>query len=99
MSEMDRVIHEPVRLRIMAILSGVDRADFKFMLSTLGLSKGNLASHVDKLERAGYVAVEKSFNGKLPHTEYRLTDAGRTALADYWAAMDVIRASPEKKRS
>ena len=99
MSELDRTIHEPVRLRIMAILSGVDRADFKFMLSTLGLSKGNLASHVDKLERAGYVAVEKSFNGKLPHTEYRLTDAGRTALADYWAALDVIRASPQEKHS
>ena len=99
MSELDRVIHEPVRLRIMAILSGVDRADFKFMLSMLGVSKGNLASHVDKLERAGYVAVEKSFNGKLPHTEYRLTNPGRTALTDYWAALDVIRASPQKKHS
>jgi DNA-binding transcriptional ArsR family regulator len=99
MSELDRTIHEPVRLRIMAILSGVDRADFKFMLSTLGLSKGNLASHVDKLERAGYLAVEKSFCGKLPHTDYRLTDAGRTALANYWAALDVIRASPQKGHS
>ena len=96
MSELDRTIHEPVRLRIMAILSGVDRADFKFMLSTLGLSKGNLASHIDKLERAGYVAVHKSFNGKMPHTDYRLTDPGRTALANYWAALDVIRASPSK---
>ena len=92
MSELDRVIHEPVRLRIMAILSGVDRADFKFILSTLGLSKGNLASHVDKLEQAGYVEVQKSFNGKMPHTEYRMTDAGRAALADYWTALDDIRA-------
>ena len=92
MSELDRVIHEPVRLRIMAILSGVDRADFKFMLSTLGLSKGNLASHVDKLEQAGYVEVQKSFNGKMPHTEYCMTDAGRCALADYWATLDGIRA-------
>jgi DNA-binding MarR family transcriptional regulator len=96
MSELDRTIHEPVRLRIMAILSGVDRADFKFMLTTLGLSKGNLASHIDKLERAGYVEVQKSFNGKLPHTEYRLTDAGRTALHDYWAALDAIRVSPAR---
>ncbi len=92
MSELDRVIHEPVRLRIMAILSGVDRADFKFMLSTLGLSKGNLASHVDKLEQAGYVEVLKSFNGKMPHTEYRLTGSGRTALSKYWAELDAIRA-------
>ena len=55
MSEIDRVIHEPVRLQIMSVLTGVDRADFTFMLTTLGLSKGNLSSHVDKLERAGYV--------------------------------------------
>ena len=94
MSELDRTIHEPVRLRIMAILSGVDLADFNFMLSALRLSKGNLASHVDKLERAGYLEVRKSFNGKMPHTEYRLTDVGRTALADYWAALDAIRANP-----
>lgn len=93
MSELDRVIHEPVRLRIMSILSGVDRADFKFMLSTLGVSKGNLASHIDKLEQAGYVDVQKSFNGKMPHTEYRMTNAGRIALANYWAELDVIRAS------
>ena len=94
MSELDRTIHEPVRLRIMAILTGVDTADFNFMLSTLGLSKGNLACHIDKLERAGYVEVRKSFNGKMPHTEYRLTGAGRTALADYWTALDAIRGNP-----
>jgi DNA-binding MarR family transcriptional regulator len=102
MSELDRVIHEPVRLRIMAILSGVDRADFKFMLSTLGLSKGNLASHIDKLEQAGYVEVQKSFHGKMPHTEYHLTDAGRAASADYWNTLDAIRAgrvSPDSSRS
>jgi DNA-binding transcriptional ArsR family regulator len=93
MSELDRIIHEPVRLRIMAILSGVDRADFKFMLSTLGLSKGNLASHIDKLEQAGYVEVQKSFNGKMPHTEYQITNAGRNALTDYWTQLDAIRGS------
>ena len=94
MSELDRTIHEPVRLRIMSILSGVDLADFNFMLSAPRLSKGNLACHIDKLERAGYVEVQKSFNGKMPHTEYRLTDAGRTALADYWTALDAIRKNP-----
>jgi DNA-binding transcriptional ArsR family regulator len=93
MTELDRIIHEPVRLRIMAVLSGVDRADFKFLLSTLGLSKGNLASHVDKLERAGYVEVHKSFQGKMPHTEYRLTATGRSALEGYWTALDAIRAA------
>jgi DNA-binding transcriptional ArsR family regulator len=93
MSELDRVIHEPVRLRIMAILSGVDRADFKFMLSTLGLSKGNLASHMDRLEQAGYVEIQKSFNGRMPHTEYCLTEVGKSALANYWAELDAIRAN------
>jgi DNA-binding PadR family transcriptional regulator len=61
-------------------------------LSALGLSKGNLSAHVDRLESARYVEVLKSFNGKIPHTEYRLTEAAREALTDYWAALDQIRA-------
>lgn len=93
MTELDRIVHEPVRLRIIAVLSGVDSADFKFLLSTLRLSNGNLASHVDKLERAGYVEVRKSFQGKIPHTQYRLTPAGRSALKDYWTCLDAIRSS------
>ncbi len=93
MTDLDRVIHEPVRLRIMAILSGVDVADFKFMLTTLGLSKGNLSSHVDRLESAGYVRVKKGFNGKVTHTDYCLTKKGRSALAAYWAALEKIRMS------
>ena len=57
MTELDRTIHEPARLRIVTILSGVDVADFNFLLETLGLTKGNLSSHIDRLERAGYVDV------------------------------------------
>ena len=94
MSEIDRVIHEPVRLRIMSVLTGVDRVDFTFMLTTLGLSKGNLSSHIDRLERAKYVKVHKSFVGKTTLTEYSLTKKGQKALADYWSALDHIRASP-----
>ena len=96
MTNIDRIIHEPVRLRILSILIGVDLADFKFLLSTLGLSKGNLSSHTDKLQRAGYVDVQKSFNGKIPYTVYQITDAGRQALSDYWAALDQIRADCNK---
>jgi DNA-binding transcriptional ArsR family regulator len=92
MNEIDRVIHEPIRLRIMSILSGVDKADFKFVLSTLGLSKGNLSSHIDKLEQAGYVAVEKGFRGKVTYTEYSLTKSGKKALAAYWSILEEIRA-------
>ncbi|MCA9100331.1 MAG: transcriptional regulator [Planctomycetales bacterium] len=93
MNDIDRVIHEPVRLRILTVLTGVDLADFNFFLATLGLSRGNLSSHVDKLQRAGYVDVRKSFNGKLPHTDYQITENGRKALADYWQALDQIRAA------
>jgi DNA-binding transcriptional ArsR family regulator len=94
MKDIDRLIHEPVRLRILSILTGVDLADFKFLVTTLALSRGNLSSHMDKLERAGYVEVRKGFNGKIPHTDYRITDAGRKALSDYWSALDEIRAAP-----
>ena len=91
MNDIDRIVHEPIRLRIMSILSGIDKADFNFMISTLGLSKGNLSSHIDKLEQAGYVSVEKSFKGKVTCTEYSLTKAGKKALATYWTTLEQIR--------
>ena len=96
MNDLDRTIHEPARLRIVTILSGVDAADFSFLLETLGLTKGNLSSHMDRLEKAGYVEIIKSFKGKIPHTEFRLTKDGREALAAYWAGLDAIRALREK---
>lgn len=97
MAGIDRVIHEPVRLRILMVLSGVDRTDFKFLVTTLGLSKGNLSSRIDRLERAGHVKVHKSFSGKIPHTSYRLTRKGRQALENYWSAMDEIRSAAGKR--
>ena len=95
--KLDRIIHEPVRLRIMAMLGGVDTVDFKFMISTLGLSKGNLSSHIEKLEVAGYVKVMKSFNGKITCTEYALTPKGRKALEQHWIALDKLRATSRSK--
>lgn len=92
MSELDRTIHEPARLRILTILSGVDASDFNFLLNTLGLTKGNLSSHMDRLEKGGYVEVIKSFNGRIPHTEFQITPTGRTALENYWKELDAIRA-------
>lgn len=91
MTELDRTIHEPARLRILTILSGVDKADFKFLLTTLDLTRGNLSSHMARLEDAGYVKVVKSFNGKVPHTEYRMTRAGQKAITKYWRSLDEIR--------
>jgi DNA-binding transcriptional ArsR family regulator len=93
MTELDRVIHEPARLRIATILAGVEWADFAFLLSVLKLTKGNLSSHMDRMEKAGYVEVRKQFNGKMPHTDYRLTPLGRETLDRYWAEIDRIRAA------
>jgi DNA-binding MarR family transcriptional regulator len=96
--ELDRIIHEPVRLRIMATLGGVDTVDFRFLVSTLGLSKGNLSSHVDKLESAGYVKVTKGFHGKITNTQYALTLRGRKALSQHWESLDKLRAVSNGKR-
>lgn len=89
--ELDRIVHEPARLRIMMILSGADKADFNFLLSALGLTKGNLARHTEKLELAGYVKIDKTFKGKIPNTSYQLTTKGCKALTQYWKNLDVIR--------
>ena len=91
MADVDRIIHEPARLRIVTLLSGVESADFNFLLSTLGLTRGNLSSHMDRLEKAAYVEVAKQFRGKTPHTDYTLTAAGRQALEAYWDELAAIR--------
>jgi len=91
MAELDPHVHQPTRLRILMLLSGVDSADFNFLLNTLGLTKGNLSSHTARLEDAGYVEVTKSFNGKIPNTSYSLTREGRLSLGEYWRAIDEIR--------
>lgn len=88
---LDRVVHEPARLRIMMVLSGVDEADFNFLLTTLSLSKGNLSRHVEKLELAGYIKVNKIFKGRIPNTTYQLTKKGSKALTQYWEELDILR--------
>lgn len=80
---LDKTIHEPARLAIMAVLYASDEADFLFLTNSTGLTKGNLSTHIAKLEEAGYVTVTKSFNGKIPHTAYSLTRQGRAAFARY----------------
>ena len=91
--EFDKIIHEPARLRVMMILSGVDQADFNFLLTTLNLTRGNLSRHVGKLEGAGYLTVKKSFKGKMPHTSYQITPKGSEALRRYWDGLDAVRQS------
>jgi DNA-binding MarR family transcriptional regulator len=92
-TELDAEIHQPTRLRILMLLSGVRSADFSFLLNTLGLTNGNLSAHMTRLEELGYVEVTKKFVGKVPNTEYSLTPRGRERLKAYWQAMDALRAT------
>ncbi len=82
-AEVDRLIHEPARLMIVAVLDSVEEADFQYLHLTTGLTKGNLSVHLSRLEEAGYVAISKTFRGKYPLTVCRLTDTGAQKLADY----------------
>jgi len=81
--DVDRVIHEPARLMIVAVLYVIEQADFTFLMAQTGLSWGNLSSHMSKLEDAGYIEVVKSFVERRPRTMLRLTDAGRLAFREY----------------
>ncbi len=92
MNELDPNMHQPTRLRILMLLSGVDSADFNFLRTTLSLSNGNLSAHTRRLEDAGYITVSKTFEGRMPRTTYSLTDVGREQLDEYWRIMDEIRA-------
>lgn len=84
---VDRLIHEPARLIIVAILYAVEGADFLYLLRETGLTKGNLSSHLAKLEEAGYVKIDKTFRGKVPQTLCSLTEAGRAAFREYRARL------------
>ena len=90
MSGLDRVIHEPARLMLVALLSAVESADFLYLLKESELTKGNLSVHLSKLEEAGYVEAEKSFRGKMPHTEYRLTSKGKSAFDQYRKSLSSV---------
>jgi DNA-binding transcriptional ArsR family regulator len=80
---IDRVIHEPSRLTIMAYLYVVDIADFVFLVRQTGMTWGNLSAHISKLESAGYVEVKKEFVGKKPHTVLNLTSKGKISFETY----------------
>lgn len=85
--EIDRLIHEPARFQVMALLYVVESADFTFIMNQLGLTWGNLSAHITKLEEGGYVTVEKGFKGKRPQTMLSLTRQGRKAFKTYRQAM------------
>ena len=84
---MDPVIHAPARLQIVMQLYVLEAADAVFLQNRTGLTWGNLSSHLGKLEKAGYIHVEKAFKGKKPWTRVRLTREGREAFKAYRAGM------------
>ena len=86
-STLDRVIHEPGRLMIVALLSGIDQADFLYLLHETALNKGTLSSHLARLEEAGYVDITKTYRGKIPQTLLQLTTTGRRAFTQYRKAL------------
>ena len=86
MEQPDAVIHQPVRLRIMAALKALppgEQLEFVRLKAIVNATEGNLGAHITTLEGAGYVEVAKDFNGKRPRTRIRLSGPGRRALADY----------------
>ncbi len=87
LAEIDRVIHEPARLLILAYLSVVESADFLFLMNQTGLTRGNLSAHLSKLESAGYVEIKKEFVEKIPRTLLSLTEEGRKAFQQYRHSM------------
>jgi DNA-binding transcriptional ArsR family regulator len=89
-ASIDRTIHEPARLMIMAILYVVERADFLFLLQQTGLTQGNLSSHLSRLEEAGYIDIKKEFIEKRPHTMLKLTEDGRIAFEEYRRSMEEL---------
>jgi DNA-binding MarR family transcriptional regulator len=86
-ADLDRLIHEPARLMIAATLFLVKEADFRYLQDQTDLTKGNLSSHLAKLEEAGYVAIEKTYRGKIPTTVCSLTKKGRASFRAYETAM------------
>jgi DNA-binding MarR family transcriptional regulator len=89
-AELNRVIHERVRLAIVSALAGNDALTFNELKELLDTTDGNLSVHARRLEDAGYITCEKSFAGRVPRTVYRITAAGRRALHSYLDHMEAL---------
>jgi DNA-binding MarR family transcriptional regulator len=93
-NDLDRLIHEPARLMIVTILAATASADFLYLERETGLTRGNLSTHLTKLEGAGYIEIEKTYKGKLPLTICKLTPEGRKAFSVYRRQLQqIVRAT------
>ena len=89
-ADLDRLVHSPARLMILAILSTIEAADFTFLLQQTGLTRGNLSTHLARLEEGGYITVKKEFVDRIPRTLIRLAPEGREAVETYRKDMKLI---------
>ena len=90
LADIDQVIHAPARLMVLTYLYVVESADYVFLMRLTGLTWGNLATHLARLEEAGYIAIAKAFQGKKPHSTIRLTAQGRAAFQKYKHSMQQV---------
>lgn len=88
--DIDKLIHEPARLKLLAQLYVVESADFLFLMRQTGLTQGNVSGHLTKLEDAEYVEIEKGYAGKRPHTMISFTKKGRKAFKKYIQSMQQV---------
>jgi DNA-binding HxlR family transcriptional regulator len=88
--ELDALVHAPLRLAAMTLLSQVESAEFTWLKTRLRCSDGNLSAHLSKLEAAGYISVAKGFVERKPRSDYRLTASGRAAYVAYLAALRAL---------
>ena len=93
LATLDRLIHEPARLALLTALTSCESADFLYLQRLTGLSKGNLSSHLSKLEEAGLLLVTKQFKGKTPNTQLAISEQGRRAIEQHWERLDRLRSS------
>ena len=90
LASLDQVIHAPARLMVLSYLYVVESADYVFLMRLTGLTWGNLATHLNKLEEVGYIQIDKTFQGKKPHSTVRLTGPGREAFREYKKSMQQV---------
>lgn len=90
LAKIDQVIHAPARLMVLTYLYVVESADYVFLMRQTGLTWGNLSTHLAKLEEAGYIALDKGYKGRKPHTTVRLTSDGRAAFREYKHSMQQV---------
>ena len=88
--DIDQVIHAPARLMVLTYLYVVESVDYVYLMRLTGLTWGNMSTHLTRLEEAGYIAIEKEFRGKKPHTTIHLTKQGRAAFREYKKSMQQV---------